>query len=358
MGGPVIGFLLILVVIFAVMSLKIVRQSQVAIVERLGKYNRTLSSGLNFVVPILDAIVKRVDLRTQVIDSAPQPVITKDNVTMSIDTVVYFQVTDAFKSTYEIADVIQAIRYLTTTTLRDIIGTLELDKTLSSRDDINNKLRIILDEATDKWGIRVERVEIKNIELPQDIKDAMEKQMRAERQKRAVILEAEGTKQAAITEAEGMKESVILRAEAEKQSAILKAEAVKEAKIRQAEGEATAIETLAKADAQRIDFVYKALKEANIDEKILTLKYIESIEKMAEGNNKVFMPYETSALMGMIGSLKELVKQDAVEPEKKQSLVEKIKTEASKLGDKIEFKKSVETKSIEKAIDAETKEGN
>ena len=301
--------LVLLVVILILMSLKIVRQSQVAIVERLGKYKATLSSGLNIVIPILDKIVKRVDLRTQVIDSPPQPVITKDNVTMSIDTVVYFQVTDAFKATYEITDVIQAIRYLTTTTLRDVIGTMELDKTLSSRDDINTKLRVILDEATDKWGIRVERVEIKNIDLPQDIKDAMEKQMRAERQKRAVILEAEGKKQSAITESEGLKESAILRAEADKQSAILKAEAIKESKIRQAEGEAEAIEKLAKADAVKIKYIYTALKEANLDSNILSLKYIEAVDKMAQGENKVFMPFEANALMGMVGSLKELIKE-------------------------------------------------
>ena len=323
--------LVLLVVILILMSLKIVRQSQVAIVERLGKFKATLNSGLNIVIPVLDKIVKRVDLRTQVIDSPPQPVITKDNVTMSIDTVVYFQVTDAFKATYEITDVIQAIRYLTTTTLRDVIGTMELDKTLSSRDDINTKLRVILDEATDKWGIRVERVEIKNIDLPQDIKDAMEKQMRAERQKRAVILEAEGKKQSAITESEGLKESAILRAEADKQSAILKAEAIKESKIRQAEGEAEAIEKLAKADAAKIKYIYTALKEADLDANILSLKYIEAVDKMAQGENKVFMPFEANALMGMVGSLKELIKESPVSaPQKAAANVSKESVEQLK----------------------------
>lgn len=203
--------LIVLVVVLAFSAIKIVKQSEVIIVERLGKYWKTGESGLNIVIPILDRVVKKIDLRTQVIDSPPQPVITKDNVTMSIDTVVYYQITDSFKATYEIANLVQAIRYLTTTTLRDVIGTMELDRTLSSRDDVNNKLRIILDEATDKWGVRVERVEIKNIDLPADIKEAMEKQMRAEREKRAVILQAEGTKQAAITGAQGHKESQILK---------------------------------------------------------------------------------------------------------------------------------------------------
>ncbi|KGJ50785.1 peptidase [Clostridium sp. NCR] len=299
--------LIVLVIVLAFSTIKIVKQSEVIIVERLGKYWKTGESGLNIVIPILDRVVKRIDLRTQVIDSPPQPVITKDNVTMSIDTVVYYQITDSFKATYEIANLVQAIRYLTTTTLRDVIGTMELDRTLSSRDDVNNKLRIILDEATDKWGVRVERVEIKNIDLPADIKEAMEKQMRAEREKRAVILQAEGTKQAAITGAQGHKESQILKAEGEKQTAILHAEAKRESQIRIAEGEAEAINKIAEAEANRVRMVYEALKNANVDEAMLSVKYVEALSEMAKGENKVFIPYESQGLLGSIGAIKELI---------------------------------------------------
>lgn len=299
--------LIILVIVLAISTIKIVKQSEVIIVERLGKYKMTGESGLNIVVPILDRVVRRIDLRTQVIDSPPQAVITKDNVTMSIDTVVYYQITDSFKATYEIANLVQAIKYLTTTTLRDVIGTMELDKTLSSRDDVNNKLRIILDEATDKWGVRVERVEIKNIELPEDIKEAMEKQMRAEREKRAMILQAEGKKQAAITESQGLKESQILKAEGEKQTAILHAEAQREAQIRKAEGEAEAIKKIAEAEASKVKMVYDALKNANIDEAMLSVKYVEALNEMAKGDNKVFVPYEAQGLLGSIGAIKEII---------------------------------------------------
>lgn len=299
--------LIVLVIVLAFSTIKIVKQSEVIIVERLGKYWKTGESGLNIVIPILDRVVKKIDLRTQVIDSPPQPVITKDNVTMSIDTVVYYQITDSFKATYEIANLVQAIRYLTTTTLRDVIGTMELDRTLSSRDDVNNKLRIILDEATDKWGVRVERVEIKNIDLPADIKEAMEKQMRAEREKRAVILQAEGTKQAAITGAQGHKESQILKAEGEKQTAILHAEAKRESQIRIAEGEAEAINKIAEAEANRVRMVYEALKNANVDEAMLSVKYVEALSEMAKGENKVFIPYESQGLLGSIGAIKELI---------------------------------------------------
>lgn len=299
--------LIALVIVLGISTIKIVKQSEVIIVERLGKYWKTGESGLNIVIPILDRVVKRIDLRTQVIDSPPQPVITKDNVTMSIDTVVYYQITDSFKATYEIANLVQAIRYLTTTTLRDVIGTMELDRTLSSRDDVNNKLRIILDEATDKWGVRVERVEIKNIDLPADIKEAMEKQMRAEREKRAVILQAEGTKQAAITEAQGLKESQILKAEGEKQTSILHAEAKRESQVRIAEGEAEAINKIAEAEANRVRMVYEALRNANVDEAMLSVKYVEALSEMAKGDNKVFVPYEAQGLIGSIGAIKELI---------------------------------------------------
>ena len=299
--------LVILLIYILISTIKIVKQSEVIIIERLGKYRKTCQSGLNIVIPILDRVVQKIDLRTQVIDSPPQPVITRDNVTMSIDTVVYYQITDPFKATYEIANLVQAIRYVTTTTLRDVIGTMELDKTLSSREDVNNKLRIILDEATDKWGVRVERVEIKNIELPPEIQEAMEKQMRAEREKRAMILQSEGKKQSSITEAQGHKESQILKAEAEKQTAILHAEAQKEAQIRKSEGEAEAIKKVAEAEALKVKVIYEALKKADIDEVVLSVKYVEALNEMAKGDNKVFIPYEAQGLLGSIGSIKEIL---------------------------------------------------
>jgi regulator of protease activity HflC (stomatin/prohibitin superfamily) len=282
--------LIIIIIIAAVVlillsqSVKLVKQSEVLLVERLGKYHKTARSGLNFIVPVLDKLALKVDLRIQVLDSPPQPVITRDNVTMEIDTVVYYQVTDPFRAVYEIKDLNRAIRYLITTTLRDIIGTMELDQTLSSREKINGRLRTILDEATDKWGVRVDRVEVKNIDISQDIRDAMEKQMRAEREKRAQILEAEGKKQAAITTAEGNNKAMILEAEANKES-----------QIREAEGE-----------AEKIKLIFNALKEADIDEKMLSLKYIDAITEMAKGENKVFMPYEASGLMSAAGTLKDL----------------------------------------------------
>lgn len=292
----VIVIIFIVAVVLLTQSVKIVKQSEVLLVERLGKYHRTAHSGLNIIVPILDKPFQKVDLRTQVLDSPPQPVITKDNVTMEIDTVVYYQITDAFKAVYEIRELNKAIRYLTTTTLRDVIGTMELDHTLSSRDEINTRLRITMDEATDKWGVRVERVEVKNIDLPKDIRDAMEKQMRAERSKRAQILEAEGTKQAEITTAEGKKTALILDAEGQKES-----------QIRRAEGEAEALVKVAKAEAAKIKFVFDALKEADIDDKMLSVKYIEAIGEMARGDNKVFMPYEASGLMSSAGVLKDII---------------------------------------------------
>jgi regulator of protease activity HflC (stomatin/prohibitin superfamily) len=282
---PILMLVFILVVVvFAATSVKVVRQSEVHIIERFGKFHRKAESGLNIVIPLLDKVAHQIDLRTIVVDSPPQAVITKDNVTMDIDTVVYYQVTDPYKSVYEIQNLQQAIRYLITTTLRDIIGTIELDQTLSSRDEINNRLRLALDEATDNWGVRVERVEVKTIDLPPDIKDAMEKQMRAEREKRAEILEAEGKKQAAIETAEGNKTAQILNAEAQ----------------------AEAIRKVALAEAERISKVYKALKESNIDGSILSVKYIEALNEMAKGDNKVFMPFESSGFMGAIGSIKSL----------------------------------------------------
>jgi regulator of protease activity HflC (stomatin/prohibitin superfamily) len=292
----VLVIVLILVgVVFAITSIKIVKQSEVFIIERLGKFHKKAESGLNIVIPLLDRVAAKIDLRTIVVDSPPQAVITKDNVTMDIDTVVYYQVTDPYKAEYEIQNLKQAIRYLTITILRDIIGTIELDQTLSSRDEINTRLRKALDDATDNWGVRVERVEVKTINLPEDIKEAMEKQMRAEREKRAEILEAEGKKQAAIETAEGNKISEILSAEAKR-----------EAQIRESEGKAKAIQRIAQAESERIVKIYKALKDSNIDESMLSVKYIEAINEMAKGSNKVFMPFETSKLLGAMGSIKSL----------------------------------------------------
>jgi len=308
MQYALIAVVLLFVIVFIVSAVKIVRQSEVLVVERLGKYYKTCSSGLNLIIPFFDKVSKRIDLKTQVLDSAPQPVITKDNVTMSIDTVLFFQITDAFKASYEIKDLVVAIRYLTTTTLRDVIGTMELDYTLSSREDINTRLRLSLDEATDKWGVRVERVEVKNIDLPPDIKDAMEKQMRAEREKRAIILQAEGQRQAAITEAEGVKLATILRAEADKAAVILQAEASKESQIKRAEGEAEAISKVALAEAGRNDVIYKSLRDAKLDEKIIANRTVDAAIEMAKGNNKVFVPYQSSAVMGSIGAISDIFK--------------------------------------------------
>lgn len=303
-----VGVIVLLVIVLILRSVIIVHQSQVAIVERLGKYLKTAHSGLNVIVPILDKVVRRVDLRTQVLDSPPQPVITKDNVTMSIDTVLYFQITDPFKATYEIANLVVAIKYLTTTTLRDIIGTMELDYTLSSREEINTRLRVLLDEATDKWGVRVERVEVKNIDLPSDIKNAMEKQMRAEREKRAQILQAEGEKQAAITQAEGQKDAVILQAQADKEKKILEAVAEKEARITRAQGEADAIKLVAEATAAQNVTVYQSLHDAKLTDEILRLKSVEATVEMAKSDNKVFVPYESVNVLGAAGLASDVIK--------------------------------------------------
>lgn len=311
--------LIVFGIVFAVTSVKIVKQSEVYIVERLGKFHKKAESGLNIIIPLLDRIATKLDLRTIVVDSPPQAVITKDNVTMDIDTVVYYQITDSYKAVYEIQNLQQAIRYLTITTLRDIIGTIELDQTLSSRDEINNRLREALDDSTDNWGVRVERVEVKTITLPDDIKEAMEKQMRAEREKRADILEAEGKKQAAIEKAEGNKQSIILNAEAGKES-----------QIRESEGKAEAIAKIAQAESERIIKIYKALKDSKIDESMLSVKYIEAINEMAKGNNKVFMPFETSKLLGAMGSIKSLDDVNLGFGNTKLSKAELTKTELDK----------------------------
>ena len=268
-----IGIILALIVVIVLVScVKVVQQAQALVVERLGAYQATWGVGIHFKLPILERVARRVDLKEQVVDFAPQPVITKDNVTMRIDTVVFYQITDPKLFCYGVANPIMAIENLTATTLRNIIGDLELDQTLTSRETINTKMRASLDVATDPWGIKVNRVELKNIIPPAAIQDAMEKQMKAERERREAILRAEGEKKSTILVAEGNKESVILEAEAEKQSAILRAEAEKERRIREAEGEAEAILKVQQANADGIRF----LKEAGADQAVLTIKSLEA----------------------------------------------------------------------------------
>ncbi len=304
-GAQILGiFLVILVVIVICSSIRVVPQAHAYVIERLGTYNTTWSAGLHLKTPLIDKVAHRISMKEQVVDFAPQPVITKDNVTMRIDTVVFFQITDPKLFAYGVEKPIMAIENLTATTLRNIIGELELDQTLTSRETINTKMRATLDEATDPWGIKVNRVELKNIIPPAAIQDAMEKQMKAERERREQILIAEGEKKSAILRAEGQKESLILSAEAEKQSAILRAEATKEATIRRAEGEAEAILKVQQANADGIKF----LNEAAPDQAVLTLKSLEAFAKAADGKaTKLIIPSEISGIAGLASSLTEIV---------------------------------------------------
>lgn len=302
---PVV-IVLALLIILIVANIKIVPQSRAYVVERLGAYQATWQTGMHVKIPLLERVAKVVSLKEQVVDFAPQPVITKDNVTMQIDTVVFFQITDPKLYAYGVESPISAIENLTATTLRNIIGELELDHTLTSRDTINSKIRVILDEATDPWGIKVNRVELKNILPPPEIQDAMEKQMKAERQRREAILRAEGERESKILVAQGQKESQILAAEGEKQAAILHAEAVKEAKIREAEGEAQAILAVQKAQAEGI----KLLNEAKPEDKVIALRSLESFEKAADGQStKIIIPSDIASLAGLATSVKELIKE-------------------------------------------------
>ena len=286
-------------------NIRIVPQSKAFVIERLGAYSTTWETGLHVKIPFIERVAKTVSLKEQVVDFKPQPVITKDNVTMQIDTVVFFQITDPKLYCYGVESPISAIENLSATTLRNIIGELELDSTLTSRDTINAKIRVILDEATDPWGIKVNRVELKNIIPPREIQDAMEKQMKAERERREAILRAEGEKQSRILVAEGHKESKILEAEAEKQSAILRAEAVKEAKIREAEGEAEAIEKVQKASADAI----KMLNDANANDSVLKLKAMEAFSRAANGQaTKIIIPSEIQSIAGLAEGVVEAVK--------------------------------------------------
>ena len=305
--GPLFILLAFLVVFIWILAscVKIVPQAQAVVVERLGAYQATWNVGLHFKVPFIDRIAKKVSLKEQVADFPPQPVITKDNVTMRIDTVVYYQITDPRLFVYGVERPMMAIENLTATTLRNIIGELELDQSLTSRETINTKMRATLDEATDPWGIKVNRVELKNIMPPPEIQNAMERQMKAERERREAVTRAEGEKKASITVAEGKKEAAILEAEAEKQSAILRAEAAKEKLIREAEGEAEAILKVQQAKADGI----RMLREAGADEAVLRIKSLEAFERAADGKaTKLIIPSDIQGVAGLVGSLKEVVK--------------------------------------------------
>ena len=296
--------ILALIIIVLIANIKIVPQAHSYIVERLGAYHSSWGVGLHFKIPVLEKIVKKVSLKEQVVDFPPQPVITKDNVTMQIDTVVYFQITDPRLYTYGVELPMSAIENLTATTLRNIIGDMELDETLTSREVINTRMRASLDEATDPWGIKVNRVELKNIIPPAAIQDAMEKQMKAERERREAILKAEGEKRSTILVAEGKKQSAILDAEAEKQAAILHAEAQKERMIKEAEGQAQAVLKVQQATAEGL----RMIKDAGADESVLTLKSLEALTKVADGKaTKIIIPSEIQGIAGLATSLKEIM---------------------------------------------------
>lgn len=289
--------LIVAMIILAAKGIIIIRQAEVGIVERLGKYNKTLTSGIHFIWPIIDTVrpilfgvryVQRIDLREQVFDFPPQPVITKDNVTMQIDTVIYYQITDPYKAMYEINNLVTALEKLTVTTIRNLIGDFTLDETLVSRGRINSELQIILDEATNKWGVKVNRVELKNINPPDEIQEAMTKQMKAEREKRSVILLAEGEKQSKILRAEGEKEYSIKVAEGQKQAAIL----------------------LAEGQAKAVEHVFGAIHNGKATQDVIAIKYLEALEKVANGNaTKIFLPIETTGILSSIGTFKEMFKE-------------------------------------------------
>lgn len=304
----IIAAIVLLIVVIVVANIKIVPQSKAYVIERLGAYSTTWQTGLHVKIPVIERIAKIVSLKEQVADFPPQPVITKDNVTMQIDTVVFYQITDPKLYTYGVESPIAAIENLTATTLRNIIGDMELDHTLTSRDTINAQIRVILDEATDPWGIKVNRVELKNIFPPREIQDAMEKQMKAERERREAILRAEGEKASAILVAQGEKESKILTAEGDKASAILRAEAIKESKIREAEGEAQAILSVQEATAKAIELI----NAANPSQAVLTIKSLEAFEKAADGKaTKIIIPSEIQGIAGLSSALKGIVTDDS-----------------------------------------------
>ena len=314
MGGIAVLLVIIVLVLWVLAScIRIVPQAYAVILERLGAYQATWSTGIHFKIPFIERVARKVNLKEQVVDFPPQPVITKDNVTMQIDTVVFFQITDPKLYTYGVENPIMAIENLSATTLRNIIGDMELDETLTSRETINTKMRASLDEATDPWGIKVNRVELKNIIPPAAIQDAMEKQMKAERERREAILIAEGQKKSTILVAEGKKQSAILDAEAEKQAAILRAEAQKERMIKEAEGQAEAVLKVQNANAEGI----RMIREAGADEAVLTLKSLEAFAKAADGKaTKIIIPSDIQGIAGLASSLKEIVTDSKSETDK------------------------------------------
>ena len=306
MEGFIIGAVIVVLLIIIIKNIAVVQQSRAFVIERLGAFHSIWGVGLHFKIPFIDRIARRVSLKEQVLDYPPQPVITKDNVTMQIDTVVYFQITDPKLYTYGVEQPMAAMETLTATTLRNIIGDLELDQTLTSRDIINTKMRAILDEATDPWGIKVNRVELKNILPPMDIQSSMEKQMKAERDRRQAILQAEGQKKSAILIAEGERESAILRADAEKQAAILKAEAEQQAAILKADGEAQAILAVQKALADSLEM----LNEKAPNDQVIKLKAIEAMQKVADGKaTKIIIPSQMQGMVGLANGIVEGVKE-------------------------------------------------
>ena len=320
--GKIFTFLFILIILFiAIRCIRIVKQARMGIIMRLGKFHKEAKTGIHFLVPFVDSMAYMIDLREMVVDFPPQPVITKDNVTMQIDTVVYYKVTDPKSYVFEIANPISAIENLTATTLRNIIGDLDLDETLTSRDLINAKMRTILDEATDIWGIKVNRVELKNIMPPRDIQAAMEKQMRAERERREAILQAEGEKQSKILIAEGEKQSAILKAEAKKEAMIREAEGEKQSKIlaairqtfeARAEGEAKVIVQTQEASAAGLRMVFSAMKESDVDDNILALKSMEALVKLGESeSSKLVLPSDAVNFLGTFKGIKEVLTDDS-----------------------------------------------
>ena len=316
-GGLIIVILIVVGLITAVKGIMIVDQATVKVVERLGKFHKVARSGINFIWPYLDKIrpfVMRdqifdyVDLREQVMDFPPSAVITRDNVTMEVDAVLFYQITDPLKATYEITNLGNAIVQLTVTSLRNVMGELALDETLTSRETVNTKLRNVLDEATDKWGVKVNRVELKNIEPPKEIQDAMAKQMKAERERRAVVTEAEGTKRSAVLEAEGEREAAIARAEGEKRATILEAEGTAEARVK-----------IAEAEAEALKRVRGGLNEANPANYLIALKYLESLEKISAGQaTKIFLPFEASGILGSLGGIREMLRSEEAAPAKRE----------------------------------------
>ena len=305
MGWIALIIIIALIIAFCAMSIKIVRQSEVYIIERLGKFHKVADAGITIIIPFIDHVRSIVSLKQQTLDIAPQQVITKDNVTITINTVVFYRIVDPAKAVYEIQNLKRSIEYLSVTSMRDLVGKMDLDSTFSSRDMINDKLRAIIDEATTKWGCDIDRVEVQDIMPPADIRDAMEKQMNAERNKRAAILQAEGERQA-----------VVLKAQGEKDAAILRAEAEKEAEIRRANGQAEAIRKVAEAKAEEVKLVYGAMMKANPNEKLVQLKSLETLKDVANGEaNKVFIPFEATSSLASLGAMKEIVKDEKMNKE-------------------------------------------